>query len=302
MVQVTTGRADVDTMVDTRAAPIRRFSWGALFSGIIMVLVIQLLLMLLGLSVGLATIDPATPGEGTPDPGAFGLGAAWWWFVSWLVAVFVGGWVAGRLAGNTRRLDGAVHGAVTWAATTLVIFWLLTSWIGTIVGGAFSAIGNVATAAGQAVQTAVPENADVNVDNVMAQARTWMQQAGIAPENIPTEQELQAIVQSLAQEATGPGTINREDVVGEIATRTGLTEAEIESQINTWETQLQQAVPAAQQGLENVAETSAEAVASASFWSFVALVLGAVAGIIGGALGSPRDTVIRRVRRREVRA
>ena len=100
-----------------RPPVVRRISWGAIIAGVVVVLVVQMALMLLGLAIGTATIDPAA--ADTPGAYALGVGGAWW-LATTAIAVFVGGWVAGRLAGMPSRTDGTLHGVITWAAATLV--------------------------------------------------------------------------------------------------------------------------------------------------------------------------------------
>ncbi len=94
--------------------PIKRISWAAVFGGVILAMVVQVLLSMLGTGIGLSALDPLQA-QGTPSVGAFGIGAAIWWVISSLVALFIGGWVAGHLAGVPRSLDGALHGLLAWA-------------------------------------------------------------------------------------------------------------------------------------------------------------------------------------------
>src|SRR6476619_4773926 len=123
-------------------AAIRRISWGAIAAGIVVVLVVQLMLMLLGLAIGTATIDPAT--TGSPEATTLGIGGGIWWLLATAISVFAGAWVAGRLAGMPTSTDGMLHGIVTWAAATLLGIYLLTTTIGGLVGGAFGALGTAA--------------------------------------------------------------------------------------------------------------------------------------------------------------
>src|SRR4051812_1109942 len=60
--------------------------------------------------------------------------------------------MAGRLSGRPSASTGGWHGVVTWAATTLVIAYLLT----TVLGGAFSVLGNAASAVGRSAASALP--------------------------------------------------------------------------------------------------------------------------------------------------
>jgi len=47
-----------------------------------------------------------------------------------------GGYAAGRLAGKPKESTAAWHGLTAWALTALVIFYLLTTTVGGLLGGA----------------------------------------------------------------------------------------------------------------------------------------------------------------------
>ncbi len=65
-----------------------------------MALIVQLWLSLLGLGIGLGTIDPTE--EANPLRG-LGTGAIVWWAISMLLSLFADGYVAGRLARGPVR-------------------------------------------------------------------------------------------------------------------------------------------------------------------------------------------------------
>jgi hypothetical protein len=121
-------------------------SWGAIFAGAAVALVVSVVLNLLGFGIGAAAVDPAEVGRG------IGIGAGIWTLVVSLAALFVGGWIAGRLSGSFRKFEGALHGLVTWSLVTLAVLWLVTTAVGTVVGGAFGAVVEAAPAAAEQVQ------------------------------------------------------------------------------------------------------------------------------------------------------
>src|SRR5437868_9221168 len=65
--------------------PFARISWGAVFAGAIIALATQIVLALIGMAVGLATLNPAT-GD-SPSGTALGTGAAIWLVVSSLISL-----------------------------------------------------------------------------------------------------------------------------------------------------------------------------------------------------------------------
>jgi hypothetical protein len=132
----------------------RRISWGAVFAGVALALVMQVVLAMLGAGIGLSTIDPAA-GQ-SPEAGTLGMAAGIWWAVSMLVALYIGGWVAGHMAGMPQKADGRLHGLVVWALTVLLMLYLLTSTLGGVIGGAFNTFGNMAAQGSQAAAAAGP--------------------------------------------------------------------------------------------------------------------------------------------------
>lgn len=114
--------------------------WGAVFAGVVVGVSVQLVLTLLGIASGFSAIDVSS-GEGV------GNGPLLWAGFSMLVAAFIGGYVAARMSGLKRKVDGMLHGAVSWAVTTLLFVTLTTSASGALLSGVFSNIGPMARTA-----------------------------------------------------------------------------------------------------------------------------------------------------------
>jgi hypothetical protein len=103
----------------------------------------------IGIGIGASALDPGA-GASQKRCSASNSGGSLWWTLAGVIAAFVGGYVSGRLAGKPRDSTAGWHGLTTWALTTLLVFYLLTSAVGGILGGAYrtvtGAIGGVATA------------------------------------------------------------------------------------------------------------------------------------------------------------
>ncbi len=104
-------------------------SWGAIFAGLVLSLIVYLVLSVLGTAIGASAIDPL--GDRNPFSG-FGVGAGIWAGVTTLLAIAVGGFVAGYFA----RRSGALHGLLAWGMTTLVTVYLVVSATGTALNAA----------------------------------------------------------------------------------------------------------------------------------------------------------------------
>ena len=148
-----------------------RVSWGAILAGVVVALVTQVLLTMLGAGIGIATLDPGT--NDNPAASTFSIAAGIWYMLSGIIAAFVGGYIAARLSGKTVATTGALHGLTTWALTTLLVLWFLTSTVGALVGGVFSGVASAVGGVGQTVASAAaPIVAKANpLDAIEAQVR-----------------------------------------------------------------------------------------------------------------------------------
>lgn len=256
-----------------RSTSIKRISWSAVFAGVLVAIVSQLLLSLLGIGIGLSTIDPVS--EQNPTSG-LGTGTAIWYAISSLFSLFLGGWVAGRLASAPRLFDGVLHGVLTWCLATLITIYFLTTTIGSLIGGASRLVGGLVRTAGSAVATAAPtigsavkgqlkengidlENIDLN--DLKKEANQLLRQTGNANLN-PNALERKAEqagrqAETAANQAAsdpqaaddiagglfsrlfkqGQATVNsvdREDAVNVVMKRTGKSRAESEQIVDNW--------------------------------------------------------------------
>ena len=180
----TTETTSTGSEVSVLDKPFDRISWGAIFAGTFTTIAIMLVLSLIGMGVGLSTIDPKSGDN--PSGQAIGIGAVVWWAVSSLISMWIGGMVAGRAAAS---FSGYLHGLITWATVTLLSLLLLSSAIGGALAGATGlaqfatnlmpqlrdrANAAISTVADQAAQ---PGNNPANNPQVQEQARDTAQKA-----------------------------------------------------------------------------------------------------------------------------
>ena len=181
--------------------PVRRISWGAVLAGTLIALMILLLINLLGVGLGLESINPAT--EADPLSG-IGTGLSITVIIANLLALFFGGWAAGRLAGTPRTTEGVLHGILVWGLLTLLTFWLLTTAVGRLVGGAASAVGQGLSLVGQGASAVAPDAAAAVENALSAQ--------GVSLQSI--RQEAQGLLSNVGG-ATGGGIAGADIVEGE---------------------------------------------------------------------------------------
>jgi len=273
---------------DTRTVLLNQVSWGAIFAGAVTALVTQVILNMVGVGVGLSSVG----GNAADNPAAstLSLSAGLWFIVSGIVAALAGGSIAGRLSGKPITGAAGLHGLVSWAVTTLVVLYLLTSAASGLIGGAFSGVTSTLSGAGSlvggtvqtAAQAAAPSLAKISnpLDGIEQSVRN--QAAGQDPQ--AAKDAAVAAVRALftgdpAQEAQAE---NR--AADALAKDQGTPVDQAKAQIKDYKKQYDETVATAKQKAEAVAAKSAAT--QGAFYGALALILGALAGFFGGRMGA----------------
>jgi hypothetical protein len=252
---------------------LKRISWSAVFAGVALAMVVSLILNLLGTAIGAATVDPMQ--EGNPLDG-LGKGTAIWLVVSGVVSLFVGGWIAGRLA----QREGALHGLLVWATTSLLTLYLVSSAVTGIVSSGMNLAGNGLSAVGSGVAQLAPnlgqtvqeqlrqQGIDFNLNDIQGELETAMRQTGkteLNPDNVKDTaqaagEDAKNTAQSSAQNPQASGeqlgslldrikakgdkawdAADREAMVNLIKARTGKSDAEANQMVDQAKEAYQQA-------------------------------------------------------------
>ena len=266
---------------DKQASLLNRLSWGAVFAGVALAIVTQLLLNMLGVGIGLSALDigPGADNSGT----GFSIGAGLWWVLSGIIAAFVGGIAAGRLAGAAHGDTARWHGLITWCVSTLLVVYLLTSAVGGVLGGAFHVLGGVASGAGKAAATTASGVASVtDGDAVMQKARQLVDPNGAQTVQDSVSTYIKARVNG--DDATAAAA--KQQAVDGLAQSAHITTAEAQARIDRAEASARQTLDTAKAKATQAADTARKGVSTAAILSALALLLGAVAGWFGGQLGA----------------
>ena len=309
-------------------AAFRRISWGAVFAGAVTALAVLILLNLLGLAIGMSTINPTTEDNALKG---LGIGTAIWFGLSNLVALFAGGWVAGRLCGFPKKSTSMIHGFLAWAAFAVFSFWVASSAVGSIFNTIGSTISRTAGLAGNAISSAAPavgdaiadqaDKYDLTFDDIQREAEDILKQTGkpaLNPDNYNANSELNQAentaetaaenpqnadqilgnyVDQLKNRASGVANqVDKDAVANVVAERRSISKEEARRIVDGWDSRLEQAKAQAdayaeeiKQRAPEVAENIAEGVAKAALFAFIGLLLGAGAAIFGGGLGRQLD-------------
>jgi hypothetical protein len=246
--------------------------------------VAQLLINLLGIGVGLSAVTVASTAD-NPDASTFSIGAGIWWTLSGIIASFFGGVVAGRLCGAAQTNTARWHGLVTWCATTLVIFYLLTTVLGSIVGGTFSALGSTLSGVGRTAASAATGVAQAtDTGGLEAQVRSLVNPS----DTQSVQNNIIAYVRASAGGDQRAASEARDRAVDSLARVANISPDEARTRLGQVEQQYRQTMDQAKQQATQAAEVARKSAARAGLFGFVALVLGAVAAWFGGGVGTPR--------------
>jgi hypothetical protein len=270
---------------DARTVLLNKVSWGSIFAGVVLALVIQFLLSLLGVGIGAATLDPSTGNN--PDASTFSIVSALWYGVTGILSAFAGGFIAARLSGRPLATTGALHGLTTWAVTTLVLLYLLTTTIGGLVGGALSGLGSLAGGLGNTVvaaaQTAAPALAGANDPFAAIQSQISQAAGGTDPQALRN-----AAIAAVRGAVTGDqaqAEQAKETASQALARAQNIPIEQARTQVEGYQRQYQAAIETAKKQAAEAADTAASATSAGAIAAFFALLLGAVAAWFGGRMG-----------------
>lgn len=146
-----------------------RVRWGPILAGLLTAMTVLLLLSLLGLAIGLTSVNAgaaATQGGPPPDTGR---NSAIWAAISGILAFALGGYVAARTAALFNRGWGALNGALVFMLAVPLMLWLAGQGLGSVLGSLGNLSGALASNpnAAQAAQAAASQ-AQSATQNVQA--------------------------------------------------------------------------------------------------------------------------------------
>lgn len=281
------------TLSETAVIP--RFSWGAVFAGLAAAIAVNIVLAQAWLGVGLLLVDRDS------HPGTVIITSAIAWVLSACAALFAGGWVAGRVGQARDRTVGVLQGASVWATAAIVGVLLAVSAAGTLIGGSAHLVSQglqaAATVAGdgaKGIAQVVAPNLDgirKELGDVVARRSQNTPDAANALDNrLANGSRLTELMsshftmdgkrmQTDAEQAELVTLISSEAGISQEAAAKALAQWD-----RVWANSVAQWKVAKEEALQ-AAEATRKVTAQAACWSVIALALGALAAIGGGACG-----------------
>jgi hypothetical protein len=279
---------------DVRTIMLNEISWGAVFAGAIIGLVVQLILNMVGIGVGLSTVD-AMAGD-SPSASSLSLGAGLWWVISGIIAAAIGGYLAGRLSGKPSQSTAAYHGLIAWAVSMLVVVYVLSSAASGLIGGALSGVTTVLGGAGKAVgssvqtavQTAAPTLNNMNdpMSRIEGQVRSASGQDPAALRDAATSSVRAALSADPAEQAAAT-----DKAAEALAKAQGISAEQAKAQVLQYQQQYRDAVAKTKEQAKQAADATAKVVSRGALFGALALVLGALAAFFAGQASTVTPTV-----------
>lgn len=290
-------------------------SWGAIFAGAAAAASLSLILLILGVGLGLSSVSPwARDGVSATT---FGVSTILWLTLTQLLAAAVGGYLAGRLRTKWTEVHtdevyfrDTAHGFLAWAVASLATAALLTSVIGSILGGGVQAgaamVGGVANSATSAVGGAMasPRMTQGTEGGPMAYfVDSLFRRDASAPAagTAATAAASDADDRNSSKDAAEVGRIFMnvslseplppEDIryIGQVVSqRTGLSQQDAEKRVTDVYARAQAKLRSAEVATRDAADKARKASAYSALWLFVSLLIGAFVASLAATFGGRR--------------
>jgi hypothetical protein len=280
---------------DLRTIMLNEISWGAVVAGALIGLVVQLILNMVGIGVGLSTVN-AVAGD-SPSASSISMGAGLWWVISGIIAAGIGGYLAGRLSGKPSHSTTAYHGLISWALSVLVVVYLVSSAASGLVGGALSGATTVLGGAGKvigdsaqtAVQTAAPSLNSMNdpMSRIVDQVRSSSGgQDPAALRDAAATSVRGALSGDPSQQAAAT-----DKAAEALAKAQNIPADQAKAQIVQYQQQYKDMVARTKEQAKEAADATARTVSRGALFGALALLLGALAAFFAGQAGAVVPTV-----------
>jgi hypothetical protein len=307
---LTRSRGPGSSFTDPGKSAASAVSWGAIAAGAAAAAALSLILLILGVGLGLSSVSPwARDGM---SAATFGVSTIVWLTVTQLLASAMGGYLAGRL--RTRWLQvhrdevyfrDTAHGFLAWAVSSLATAALLTSVIGSILGGgvqtgaamvggvagtASAVVGSAATSVGMA-QPNDSGPMGYFIDSLFRRDAAAVAATASANGSDATERasgkdsaEVSRIFMNVSRFEPLPA----EDIryVGQVvAQRTGLSQADAEKRVADVYAKAQAKLRDAEMAVRDATDKARKASAYSALWLFVSLLVGAFIASLAATFG-----------------
>jgi len=266
------------------------FSWRAVLAGASVATALALILLILGTGFGLTAISPWA-NEGASSK-AIGIAAIAWLVFVHLSSAALGGYMSGRLRPRWTDVQqdevffrDTAQGLVAWAVGTILSAVLVSSAATSIVGGA-AKVGAGAAAAGTAATVAAASTSSATAPFVDTLFRSERPREA---DDAAVREETGRVVGAAVRAKDIPAA-DRAYLSSLIAARTGISQPEAEKRV----TEVIAQARAVEAEMREAADAARKALIRVSFWSVIALLIGAFAASFAATIGGRHRDVATR--------
>jgi hypothetical protein len=259
-------------------------SWAAIIAGAVAAAATTLLLVALGSGIGLSSVSPWSSANPTASTFTL-LAAVWLIIVQWLSSA-TGGYMAGRLRKKWTGLHtdevlfrDTAHGFLAWALASVFVVALASSAMSSAISTSARAISNISSGAvSGAAQATGANQSDSSGYFLDVLFRKDQPDANGPPQD--TRMEAGRIIAKAAYNGNLEPS-DRTYLAKLVAVRTGVSQQEAQKRVDDIGTQIKTSEDKAKQA----ADAARKASASASFFLFFSMLIGAFIASAAGALG-----------------
>lgn len=278
-------------------------SWGAIFAGALTACALSLIMFILGTGLGFSAVSPWTA-YGI-SAASLGLSAILWITFTQLLASGLGGYIAGRLRAKWLQTHtdeicfrDTAHGFLAWAIATFFMVTMVSSTLESLVKGGARATSAVVSAAGDAVSGATGALVQAgtslaNQTEVKQEMRYWMdslfrkqrnvsdKKSGTAEmresdmQSMRTASEVSRIFMNAIYYKTELSKKDLDYVTQIVSAQTEVSREEAQKRVTEIYSNIQANLRDAENAVREAADKSRKAIAYASLWITVSLLVGA---------------------------
>jgi len=289
--------SDVGYIAETEVQ-VEGFSWPAALAGIAVALAVASALHLLGAGIG---FTPAGFGlENAPQAATAGILTTLWLTLATVIGFFAGGYVAGYAVPCLAQRDGCVRGTVVWAITVMLVGLIGAS---TVMRATSVAVKGASTVAAASVGTATglgaagvgaamtQQGQQGGLDRLSDMARRATEDMSAAPVNQMSPEQAGQDLGRLMMKRVQDGSWQDADKNRAAELLAHVNDSSVDdarAKLEATEVRIQEEFRVAEQKAKEAAETTAKALAAATYWAFFTVALGLLAAGAGGHIGARR--------------
>jgi hypothetical protein len=267
-------------------------------------LVVQVILNMVGLGIGLSTVDAV--GSDSPSASSLSLGAGLWWAISGIVAAGIGGYLAGRLSGKPSSSTTAYHGLISWALSTLIIVYLLSSAVSGLIGGSLSTVSSALSGAGNAIGSSVQTAAQTaapslnNINDPMARIENQIRSASGGQDPAALRDAAASSIRAALSGDPAEQAAATDKAAEALAKAQDIPVDQARSQVAQYQQQYKDALAKAKLQAKHAADATAKTISRGALFGALALMLGALAAFFAGKASAVDPTMTGSRRRPDV--